>query len=350
MARRDLDVTVNYSKKTYLPFGDVIFNKMLVNKDGLVANNVADKEGRDNYFPGAGGATESVLLLAKGVADAYIATGEQKWLDYLEHLLQGVNKLYDDGNNQVAHWLFSVKNAFIGENPHYDRLFTFTAGKATIPESLGGGITKNIFHVRSNPSEYLWINPYSSLTSGTFKPILTTNKLANKTTEVQLVDTSFNGTAYIMYTTLEGARVDKSAYFEAWPYWRTLDSGEVNVAMDSVAWSLDMYSSIRDATEDTATYQPIINNISAHVLDHYNVNDGRAWITKRLVNPLQVAGSFKFTETTGLILDYAPDGAIIFKNTTVPPPGGFNSEYQFGRAVSDSILPADYILIDITLT
>ena len=350
--RRDQDPSYSKARRMPLPFGDVIFNKMLVNKDGFVANNVADKEGRDNYFPGTGGASESILLLTKGVADAYNATQNEGWKDYLLHILKGLGALYMNHTSDVGHWLFSVKNAFVGEKPHYARIFPFTAGKATIPEYLGGGITKSIFHVRSNTSSYLWVNPYAALTSGSFYPILSHTKNSNNTTDVQLVDTSFNGTAYIMYTTLEGDTIPKSGFFEAWPYWRILEPGEVNVAMDSIVWSLQTYTAVNKAL---GGFQAQIDNISSKVLSHYNVNDGRAWITKRTVYPLQVSGSFIFSEIpTGdpgkLQLAAAPDGAIEFFNTAVPAASGFQSEMQFGRAVTDSILPLDYIHIDITST
>ena len=350
--RRDQDPTYSKARKMPLPFGDVILNKVLVNKDGLVANNVADKEGRDNYFPGTGGATESVLLLAKGVADIYNVTQDEQFKDYLLHLIKGLAIVYQNHTASVGHWLFSVKNAFVGERPYYDRLFTFVNGKATIPESLGGGISKSIFHVRSNPSGYLWVNPYSALTSGSFYPIFNHTKLANKTTEVQLVDTGFNGTAFIMYTTLEGETIPKSGFFEAWPYWRTLDPGEVNVAIDSIVWSLQAYTAINKAL---GGFQAQVDNISSHVLSHYDVNDGRAWITRRTVYPLQVSGSFVYSEVTFgdtgyLQLATTPEGAIEFFNTAVPAPAGFQTEMQFGRAVTDTILAQDFIEININST
>lgn len=355
-----------------LPFYNAKSGKILINRQGLVANNVNNIEGRGNYFPGTAGTSEGQLLLTKGVADAFRVTGDGAWEPLLDRLIEGMNYLY--GTEPVAHWLFVVRGAFIGEKLHYSRLFSFADGVAVIPESSGGGLTKNIYHVRSFGSDYVWMNPYSSLTSGSFYPMASVTQNPDKTTTVTLVDSGFTGDAFIMYSTLEGNAIVTNELFEAWPAWRKLDPGEINVAMDSVAWSLDAYKSIMLALNDTATYLPKIESIASAVTPLYEVNDGRSWITQRLVDPLQVAGSFVYAEVAGLVVEMDVDGSILFAMPAVPAPAGtvtetrppdwydaelgvpeppgiptnWTSETQFGRAISDTITAADSISIKMT--
>lgn len=355
-----------------LPFYNATAGNILINRKGLVANNINNVEGRGNYFPGVAGTTEGMLLLAKGVADAFRVTGDSDWEPLLDRLIDGMHYLY--ANEPVAHWLFAVKGPFVSEKLHYDRVFDFVAGVAVISEAMGGGLTKSLYHARSIDSVYLWQNPYSSLISGQFYPIANVVQNPNKTTTVTLMNTAFTGQAYIMYSTLEGETIYKDQLFEAWPCWRKLESGEIDIAMDSIAWSLDAYKAIMLAKNDAATYQPKINQIADSVLALYNVNDGRAWITRRLVDPLQVDGAFVYTEVSGLTVSQDADGSILFSMPDIPSPGGavtetglpawydaslgvsepdmidtnWNSEVQYGRSLSGVILPADSIYISVT--
>jgi len=313
---------------------------ILINDNGLVANNANDESGRGNYFPPEGGTTESQFLLIQGVADIYAATTNVDYYRLMNFLLKPINSMF--GGKPFAAWLFCVKAAFNSCAIHYDRMFTFTSGVGTIGSTFGGGITRTVFRVLSYDAELLWENPYSKLTVGVDYSVASINT-TEFTTTINLTDTGFNGVALVIYSTIDGELISKNKQFEAWPDWRPLEQSEQNVALDSIAWSMHMFTSLANA--GVTNFSSIFNLVKANTEIVYTVDDGRSWIKRRTVHPLQVDGSYSYSEVDGLVIDLNIDGRAIFSMPVVPSSGGFNSEVQYGIAVSDIVKAADSIKV-----
>jgi hypothetical protein len=241
--------------------------------------------------------------MIRGAALAFQVTGDKRWSALLANLMSNLETNLFEGNSVsnipwVPHWLFNVKAPFTSEAIQYTTQFTFTNGVAHIPAggTTNGDLVRQVFSANSPGSVLLWQNPYSPLSSGTQYGVASFSVDPVNGTTVTL-NSSYTGALNVIYTTLTGPVIAVNQPFEAWPYWRPLATGELNVAVDSMAWAYDAFDAAYAVFGDSS-YAIKRDAIGAAVPLVYTVNDGNAWITPTYIDPMGVAGAYTYNQVT----------------------------------------------------
>ena len=259
---------------------------MLMNGDGLVVNAYNNTAGRGDYFSEAAGTSEGQFLLALGLLDAFVASGNGQARDLAERTLSHVLEVLYRGNpipetvdragsNFAPHWVFAVKHAFRMSVIEYQAQFSFVNGQAGIPDAAGGPV-HYVYQVTTPGAGLLWKNPYAVLTSGASYPFTTGYSDAVTTVTLTGAQASFSGPLTVIHSTLSGGYIRPGDPFEAWPDWRLLADGEIDAAVDTFNWAYRCFQAA--AAQLGAPWAQAADATLQQTAIAYDVNDARDWI------------------------------------------------------------------------
>lgn len=258
-------------------------NEILMNGDGLVVNAFRDAPGRGDYFNGSSGTSEGQFLFILGMLDAYKVTGEASALEMAERALGAVlSTLYrnmpipaqvTETSIFAPHWLFSVKYAFKSSIIKYNTTVVFTNGVGVIPSSTA----RYVYNARSVDATYLWQNPYSPLTAGTFYGLSGYTYVPGTGMRITLTNSSFNGPALVTWSDQSGPVIDVNEPYEAWPDWRKLDATEIDAACDVFIWAWRAFQRAWEVTGND-TWKQAARATLEQARIAIDINDGRDWI------------------------------------------------------------------------
>ena len=283
---------------TYLQTYSGITNEpYLANAQYGLKNSFHRVYGRGGYFYYTSGTSEGQFLIIRACLEAYKATNLEGWktigllfADYLPTLYDGNPIPTNSTVNYLPHWLFNVGETFptkepIAAKPINSGVFgvpiTFTNGVGTIPNGSPhfGERLSDVTIVASQDSELLWQNIYSELISGSKYDIdywvvnlhlggsnyriypdgsfLPTAETPGK---IKLKST-FTGTGKVTFLRYSNtSNIVNNELYDAYPCWRELEPGEINVAMDSMFWAHYTYTLLSEITNDIDWENAVLAN------------------------------------------------------------------------------------------
>lgn len=294
---------------------------------GQFENGLASGDS-SRYTPWQAGASETQTLLLRGILQVYKITKEQKWKDFALNMANQMMRVLFSVENlpgtfsgfyYLPHWLYIAKQDTRGDAWYKDKIVSFTNGVASFNSAY---IARKIASVRALDATLVWDNPYSTI-NGTKYDIESYTTDGNKTFIINLVDKSFTGDAKVVYIDSGGPMIQKNTLMESWPFWRLLEDGEIDCAVDGLWWVLDCFDLLYEITEDerwlrSSTY---MRETIPKVVD---VNDFKDWFISNVGtdNPFSVNGSY---------WQSTRDGATIIRSTTT---GAVNMHFPSGSGWS----------------
>lgn len=268
-----------YSGKTTEPY--------LANAEYGLKNSFHKVFGRGGYFYFTSGTSEGQFLIVRACIEAFKATNNIAWKNlalsfasYFPTMYAGEQPPSTPNTKYLPHWLFNVGETFptkepIAAKPINSGVFqlpvTFTNGVGTIA-SGSPNFGERISDVTVvTDGELLWKNVYSDVISGIKYEIdywvvnlnlsgsnfrLTPKGIFTPTTtetpgKIKLTS-NFSGTLKVTFLRYSNTiTISNNELYDAYPCWRELESGESNVAMDSLFWGYYAYQGLYDITNDT---------------------------------------------------------------------------------------------------
>ncbi|NER22947.1 MAG: phage tail protein [Symploca sp. SIO1C2] len=291
---------------------------LILNSQYLLVNSFHTVLGRGGYFPPSAGPTEAQAVISRACCVAYLATGNQAWLNlaiatgdallayfYVVPITSGWTTA--DGI-RVPHWLINIKAPFvakgaIAEDPlnmgHFDLVLDFVNGIAQIPAGHPhwGDLVANVYRVYPATDKLLWQNVFAQPIGGFSYPLdyWVTNVMlegivsrqygdsespggrvptpTNEPTGTIVLATPFTGQAKVVYSTYSGGVIYVNELFEPYPMWRRLRVGEALAAIDVFPWSADAYTLLYQLTG------------ASRFLDAYNATVYSEVIAATVINP-----------------------------------------------------------------
>lgn len=249
--------------------GDNLIGQFIINREGMLANNLHFEGGPQDYTPTQCATTEGQSLLILGYYYIWRATGNPTYLAKAEKYMQcyidyffGAVPIPNPPAIYRANWIMNGKNPFMVYGPSnplddespgfYGTPVTFTNGVGVIPAgapNYGDQLIK-VYQIFSGKFAYdsVRAGPASGGTSYTFASFMATNGAWNKkydTTSMPagtsvgtiiLDDASFNGTLSVSYVIGSENTIGRNQPFDVWPTWRTLTPDELGNAIDAEQW------------------------------------------------------------------------------------------------------------------
>jgi YD repeat-containing protein len=331
-------------------------NNTLLDEYGLIVNAFQNQSGRGDYFNAASGTSEGQFVLLRGAVDSFKATGDPKWKEIAEkmasNLLQALYFTDSPAPTVTAtslfapHWLFNAKEDFVSDAIHYDKSFTVQDGTIVIPDGgdTHGELVRNVFSARTVGSQFVWDNPYSDLksTPGAQKFSIASFAHVDGVGEVIKLNEPINGTYLVTYTTQTGEVIHKGEPYEAWPYWRKLQTNETDSALDVLSWAYDAFKDLYSLTSDTKWQNAASATLQTASIV-YQFDDGRAWLHPTVGNtPFDIGGTYKSVTTGRAEPTWSRDGQ---GNAVIDIPKDYG-DVQYGIGL-DQVLDGGDIKVQI---
>ncbi|MFT9121491.1 MAG: hypothetical protein ABF461_04265 [Zymomonas mobilis subsp. pomaceae] len=269
----------------------------LVSGDGLVRNNMHVEAGRAGYLPNDAATSESQVLLARGYARYYLASGNAAALNNARTLIKAAlgcffaTKTPPDNGTWYHHWVVNAGNSFDVKGPSnpnghaYDGIvgqaITFSGGKALLPNNLA-----NVYAVFQG--SLTWQNVYANLAQGQFFDIdyfidrdgylfrwqsgqgetVTFSADSQPQTDIeagtlQMKNTGISGDYFVSYSLYSSDAIAYASQFEGWPMWRHLMPAEQVMASDAIHWFIDLFAlmqsiDVENAAEWSSYYRAML--------------------------------------------------------------------------------------------
>lgn len=310
-----------------------------LNETGLVSAQFRLASGTGVYFAPGSGTTESEFLLLRGMLDAYLSTGDGKWLTFarsvaarmMEVLFDGepLPAVFDGQNYRLPTWLFNVKADFTSETFYLDQPVTFTNGVATFTAQH---TARRVFSVRAPDASLQWPNPFSRIT-GTQYAVASCTTDGASTFTVVLEDTSFSGPALVAYSDLGGPVIPKNSTYEAWPIWRPLEPTEIACAVDSLWWLYDCFDRLFQATGESA-WSDARSYLRQAIPFAVRIDDFDDWFTASTGtdDPFDLAGTYWQTTRSGAVVSRNPSTGAV----DIQMPAGSGAAQYGNGALADT--------------
>ncbi|MDO8972098.1 MAG: phage tail protein, partial [Saprospiraceae bacterium] len=343
----------------------------LINEDYLITNSFHDILGRQGYFPSSSGTSEGQFAQIIAALRAYQATSDSYWLSLAESMAGALSKLYfaeppaDPATLYTPHWLFNVKRPVqLQSSVLTAKVWMTRQGDGTytglIPSGHGyfGELVTQVTRVYDNVSGYLvWNNPYSGV-RGTSYPLpiaATTNSSGTYLTfGVNAFGTVSGVMVNLAYIVNAGKMLGVSEMMEAWPHWREIEAGEIDCAVDTLAWALEAFDLLYAITSN-AKWLKALNATASNIHTVYAVDDGRWWMKRAKGSPFVLSGTYlvaeeaPFTEAQisrnnalQLVFGVTADPVTLAGVLANPSPGSLiQSEIQYGRGINDAVKAGD---------
>lgn len=359
----------------------------IINEDFLIVNSYHDVLGRSGYFPSSCGTSEGQFAQIIAAIRAYQATSDTYWRDLALAMAGVLNQLYfaeppaSPSTLYTPHWLFNVKRNIQLQSSVLTAKITFVLqGDGTylgiVPPGPGfyGELLTKVTRAYDNTHSYLvWKNPYSGVrgTAYTLPKVLVTNSSG---TQLQYpVGTTFptGQTINLAYIINAGKMLGVGEMMEAWPNWRELEGGEIDCAVDTLAWALEAFDLLYGMTSDSK-WLNAYNATAATIASVYSVDDGRWWVKKAKGSAFVLSGTYlaadgapfadgQITRNKDLTLEFAVTEDGSFSGVTPLPLATLqtywygassaatstvvntyaSTEIQFGRGINDVIRAGD---------
>ncbi|MBS97081.1 MAG: hypothetical protein CMI01_00170 [Oceanospirillaceae bacterium] len=325
----------------------------LINEDGLLVNAYHDVLGRQGYFPSEAGTSEGQFLMLRAAALAvkYVNDSTSEWRGIMDNLRRGVDGIYnqtpptDTDTLYSPHWLYNCKAPVAAQSEKLNvkiYLEPFAGGwTAFIPAGYPnfGESIKQITRIYSDRSSWVtFFNPFAGVNGGDYGVPVSVETDETGTTLVLQGDSSGGAlTANAMVIYNFGPVLNVSQNMEAWPYWRPLEPGEIDCAVDVMPWALECFELLADVTGEQQ-YTDAYNATEASIYTVFDVDDGRAWFKPRGGEPLNTSGAYVSSSRPGFgdnSLSRSNDLGVL----AVIPEG--EGEAQVGRGLRDSIKETD---------
>lgn len=344
----------------------------IIGETGLIVNAYHDIAGREGYFDPNSGTSEGQLMMVRSCVKAYevlLATDAVAAASYLARAVWMAEALIDAAylteppstpSLWVPHWLFAADKPVRTQTYVMAYPADFIAGVVTIPEGAPwyGEKVRTAIKAYANDGSYpLWENPYSAIIGTEYE--VTDLTITPGIGAVVTIDTAITDRAPLVMTYDIGEEISVGDHYEAWPMWRTLESGEIACAADSLAWALDAYSRLYSATS-TAKWNDAFEATKQSIQDSYDVDDGRAIFRPQpTTSAFSLAGTFESSSRPGISeanwTRNSSSGVVIGNIPSVtnpdkwsfPSKGPANAEAQYGRGITDTWRVTD---TDIRLT
>lgn len=335
----------------------------LINEDYLTVNSYHDILGRSGYFPSSAGTSEGQFAQIIAALRAYQATSDINWLNLANSMADALTRLYlaDPPANPATlytpHWLFNVKkNIQLQSSILTTKVIAVRQGNGTyigfIPSGPGfyGDLIVKVTVVYGNVASYLvWDNPYSGV-RGTSYPVpvsvATTSSGSTLTWAVNALGTASSLVVNCGYIVSAGKMLGVSENMEAWPHWRELEGGEIDCAVDTLAWALEAFDLLFSVT-GLAKWQNAYNATVQTIIKTYDIDDGRFWLKKAKGSPFVLPGTFLVSENAPFGEDQITRNQQFQLEFFVSADGNATGtaindyEIQFGRGIVDQIKPGD---------
>lgn len=358
-------------------------NPCMINEDFLIANSYHEVLGRSGYFPGSCGTSEGQFAQIIACMRAYQATSDVYWRDLGLSMANALPKLYfsePPANPAVLytpHWLFNVKKPIqLQSSVLTAKVLMVRQGdgtyQGTIPAGPGfyGDLVTTVTRVYDNTHSYLvWKNPYSGV-RGIAYSLPTSTTVTSGGAALTFGVNAFGTVASIVvncaYIVNAGKMLGVSEMMEAWPHWREIEGGEIDCAVDTLAWALEAFDLLFTVTADTK-WQDGYDATASNIASIYAVDDGRWWFKKAKGSPFVLSGTFlvaeaaafgdsQITRNNELVLNFNVNGEAalsswagaasatiisFFQSITRTSQSLYDFEIQFGRGINDVIKVGD---------
>ncbi|WP_224143526.1 hypothetical protein [Leuconostoc gasicomitatum] len=261
--------------------GDSDGQNVMINSQGLTVNSFHTETGRGGYFSTTSGTSEGQTLTLRGSLLAYKATQDKSWLTrsllladaMLTVLYQGRSIPNEPDVTWVPHWLFNTKKDFKAQEYFTNYKAPFKNGKATLKIN---DLFK-VFSVRATNATLVWDSPFSVINGKSYQ-IATIEYVDDNTATVTLSDNTVTADLLVVYGTNTGPIIKKGENYDAYPIWRKLQEGETVCAIDSLAWVLDCFKLLYDATSDEK-WARALNSTSEALRHAFHIDNSIVYIT-----------------------------------------------------------------------
>ena len=273
----------------------------LCNAQGVNRNNFHDVLGRGGYLPPTSGTTEGQATLIRSLLRLRNTPGVSTltrttclnlatlYGNALTNYFYPVPLPSNGSTFYAPHWVinagggsgdgsFITKGLQVGKAENYGHFgvtVSFVNGVGNLPGGSPnwGEKVGEVFRVYLPTGKLTWKNVYSGLIDEAANlsinywvsnlqlggvnyqfapdyqiPGAVTPPVTSEASGKVVLNTNFTGTAIVVYSSYTGGVVAQNGRFDAFPMWRPLNTGESNVAFDSLWWLWDAYDELYSAT------------------------------------------------------------------------------------------------------